>query len=82
MGTRIKRADKRIRYHEHALMRMRERGVSHDNVAQTLFQPDAVRPAKTRKAHVFEKALSKRKRLKVVAEERPLEFWVISALWQ
>jgi hypothetical protein len=60
-------------------MRMQERGISRSNVEQTLHNPDTVRPAKNRNARVFEKTLSKRKRLKVIAEEKPLEFWVITA---
>jgi hypothetical protein len=77
----MKRADKRIRYHDHALTRMSQRGVSSDQVAQTLRKPDTERPAKNQNAKRFEKTFSKTKRLSVIAEEKPAEFWVISAFW-
>jgi hypothetical protein len=81
MGARIKRADKRIRYQDHAVSRMGQRGVSHDHVMQTLRHPDAERPAKSRPAKRFEKAFSARRRLIVIATEKTSEFMVISAWW-
>jgi hypothetical protein len=77
----MKRIDKRILYMKHAGQRLTERGVSTDQVARTLRNPDVVRPAKSPRAKRFEKALSKRTRLVVIAEEKPTEFLVISA-WE
>ena len=75
----MKRLDKRIRYGEHALQRLLERGVSRDQVSQTLRQPDAERKAKRKGAKRFEKSISKRMRIVVIAEETASEFMVISA---
>ena len=77
----MKRADKRIRYQEHAERRLAERGVSKEHVARALRQPDAERPAKREDAKRYEKAISKKRRVVVIAEERATEFWVISTWW-
>jgi hypothetical protein len=77
----MRRIDKRIRYLDHAEERLRERGISKNQVAQALRHPDTERRAKNRKARRFEKALSARNRLVVIAEEKATEFLVISA-WQ
>ena len=53
--------------------RKSERGVSHDYVAQTLHYPDLVRAAKRPHSKRFEKAFSRRRRLAVIAEEKPIE---------
>jgi uncharacterized protein DUF4258 len=82
LGLEMKRIDKRIRYLDHALERFAERGISRDQAAQVLRDPDAERPAKNRAARRFEKALSKRSRLVVIAEEKAAEFWVITAWWK
>jgi arginine repressor len=74
----MKRIEKRIRYQEHALQRLAERGISKDQVSRTLREPDAVRTAKRMGARRFEKAMSKRNRLVVIAEETANEFMVIS----
>ena len=77
----MRRADKRIRYHEHAERRLAERGVSKEHVARSLRQPEVERPAKREDARRFEKAISRKRRVVVIAEERATEFWVISAWW-
>jgi hypothetical protein len=60
---------------------MGQRGVTHDQVAQTLRHPNAEMPAKSRPAKRFEKRFSTKRRLIVIAEEKLSEFMVISAWW-
>jgi hypothetical protein len=79
--ARMKRVDKQIRYIEHAEDRLEERGVSRENVALALRHPDTTRPARRENARRFEKAVSRRRRLIVIAEERTTEFCVITAWW-
>jgi hypothetical protein len=54
---------------------------SAEQVAQTLRYPDTYRLAKSRHAKRFEKALPRNKRLAVIAQEKPTEFWVITVFW-
>ena len=77
----MKRADKIIRYQAHALRRMAQRGVTSTHVASALRNPDAERPAKRKDARRFEKVISKRRRVVVIASESASDFWVISAWW-
>jgi hypothetical protein len=60
---------------------MKERGISPDHVADVLRSPGVEKPAERENAKRYEKALSRKTRLAVIAEERPIEFWVISAWW-
>ena len=71
--------DKIIRYQEHALGRMNERGISKEQVEQTIWFHDCVRNAKRPGAKRFEKRFSPRRRITVIAEEFAREFWVVSA---
>lgn len=71
--------DKIIRYQEHALGRMSERGISKEQVEQTIWFHDRVRNANRLGAKRFEKKFSPRRRITVIAEEFEREFWVISA---
>jgi hypothetical protein len=75
----MKRIDKRIRYQDHALQRLVERGISRDQVSQTLRRPDTEREANRPGARRFEKSISKRIRIVVIAEETTHEFVVITA---
>jgi hypothetical protein len=77
----VKRADKAIRYHPHAEVRLQQRGVDKSRVAETLRNPDAERPAGRTDATRFEKALSPRRRLAVMAIESSDSFLVLSAFW-
>lgn len=76
---RMRPRDKIIRYQEHALGRMSERGISKKQVEQTIWFPDCVRTANRPGAKRFEKKFSPRRRITVIAEEFEREFWVISA---
>jgi hypothetical protein len=77
----MKPADKFIQYDPHARRRLAQRGVTESQVAQTLRGPESVRPAKRPDAKRFEKAISRRRRLAVIAIEESSLFWVISAWW-
>ncbi|MHC4698695.1 MAG: DUF4258 domain-containing protein [Planctomycetota bacterium] len=71
--------EKVIRYQVHAKHRMRRRGVTTEQVELAIRQPDAARPAKRPGATRFEKRLSARRRVIVIAEEDSRSFWVITA---
>jgi hypothetical protein len=77
----VKRADKAIRYHPHAEVRLRQRSVDKSQVAETLRNPDAERSARRIDAQRFEKALSPTRRLAVIAIESSDSFLVLSAFW-
>ena len=77
----MKRAHKAIRYEIHAIRRMAQRGVSEQQIREAVRHPSAVRSAKRYGAKRFEKVISRRRRLCVIAEERELEFWIVSAWW-
>ena len=79
--ARLKKGDKGVRYRKHAQDRMRERHVSPADVVRTLSSPDAVRSAQSKKARRFEKVLSTGRRLTVIAEDTPLQFWVVTVFW-
>lgn len=71
--------DKIIRYQEHALARMSERGISKEQVEQTIWFHDSKRNAKVPGATRFEQKLSPRRRMVVIAKESEREFRVITA---
>ena len=77
----MRRIPKQIRYDEHALRRMRERGVSREQVERTIDRPHATRPARRPRSTRFEFAFSSRRRLAVIAEEFKTEIWIISVFW-
>ena len=77
----MKSADLPLRYEPHALRRMRQRGVSHEQVERTVGSPDAVRPAKRLGAKRFEKVISRRKRLAVIAAVTGREIRIVSVWW-
>lgn len=58
---------------------MAERGISKEQVTRAIRHPDKQGPAKRADATRFEKKLSPKKRLIVIAEEHVREFWVITA---
>jgi len=71
--------DKTIRYEVHAIHRMRRRGINETQVEQTIREPTSVRSAKRPGAKRFERKISARKRLVVIAEESNDSYWVITA---
>jgi len=75
----MKRIDKRFRYEDHAPQRLSERGISKDQVSLALRNPDAVRRARWKGRRRFEKAISKQRRLVVIAKESATEFLVKTA---
>ena len=77
----MKRRDKAIFYEPHARRRMQQRGVSEQQVSQTVRNPDTRRPARRDDARRFEKALSSKRRLVVIARETDSSFTVISTFW-
>lgn len=81
LGSAVKRADKAVYYHAHAELRLHQRGVDKSQVAKTLRNPDSERPARRPGATRFEKALSRRRRLAVIAIEWRDSFLVLSAFW-
>ncbi len=77
----MRRAEKPLRYGEHARERMRQRSISEKQVEQAVYYPQVIRPARRRGAGRFEKQLSTRRRLAVIAEERTDLITIISAFW-
>ena len=77
----MKRRDKSIRYQDHAVKQMHWRSISRLQVAKTVRNPDAERKARREGATRFEKKLSTRRRLGVIADEYASEFLVITAFW-
>ena len=77
----MKRRDKDIRYTVYAKDRMRSRSPTLDQVRQVIMEPDAIRPADKPDRKRYEKQMSKRKKIIVIAKERSREFEVITA-WQ
>jgi hypothetical protein len=75
------RRAKEIRFDAHALHRMRQRGVSGEEVEACVAKPDLTRPARAADARRFEKAFSRRRRVAVIAEERDDHIRVITAWW-
>ena len=73
--------EKAIRYLDHALTRMQERGISKQHVEKAVRAPDQVREAKNKGARRFEKKISSRRRIAVIAGESDREFEVITAFW-
>ena len=76
----MRRDEKAIRYTDHARRRMAQRGITQQQVEAALARPDAVRPADTPDARQFEKRLSKRRRITIVAVETSDAFRVVT-LW-
>lgn len=77
----MKRRDKAIFYEPHARRRMQQRGVSEKQVSQTLRDPDAERPARRDDDRRYEKQLSSKRRLVVIARENDSSFTVISTFY-
>ena len=77
----MKIADLPLRYEPHARRRMGQRGVFDEQVERTVRSPDTVRAAKRTGARRFEKAISRRKRLAVIAGVTGREIRVVSAWW-
>ena len=75
----MKRRDKHVRFQVHAIRRMRRRGIDESQVMAAITHPDTVRSAKRAGALRFEKRLSPRRRLAVIAEEDASSIWVITA---
>jgi len=61
---------------------MEQRGVSKEQVRKALRDPDVERPAKRDDARLFEKHISRKRRLRVIASEDKTSFWVITAWFQ
>lgn len=77
----MRRADLPIHYDPHAIRRLSQRGVSHEQIERVVRSPDAARPAKRRGALRLEKAMSARKRLAVIAEVSRTDVLIVSAWW-
>ena len=77
----MRRSEKAIRYRPHAEERMEDRNVSRQHVRSTLTDPSAQRPARIEGAIRFERPISSRKRLAVIALEDSTSFTVITVFW-
>ena len=73
--------DKLIQYEEHALRRMQERGISREQIERTVRSPERARAARREGATRFEKRLSKRKRLNVIADVEVSVIRVVTGFW-
>jgi hypothetical protein len=78
----MRREDKWVRYLErHGLARIYARGISRQQVEVVLRRPDAIRRAKISAYKRFEKRISRRRRLAVIAEETSDSLIVITSFW-
>jgi hypothetical protein len=77
----MKRVDKPIFYERHALRRMNHRGVSEDQVEQTIRKPDQQRRANREGGTRFEKRFSRNKRLALIVDEEKALICVVTAFW-
>ena len=74
----MKRQDKPIRYEQHAKNRMRQRGISEDQVSRTVRAPDRRGKARREGAERLVKKLSKSRSIIVIAEEAPKFIRIVS----
>lgn len=81
MRARMRRADKAIVYEAHVKRRMNQRGISTDQVERSVRSPDQERRATREGAIRFEKRLSNRRRLAVIADEESTLIRVVTAFW-
>jgi len=77
----MKGRDTPLQFEQHAAWRMRKRGVSPEQVVETVYRPDAVRPARRPGAQRYEKAFSARRRLAAIAEREEAFLRIVSAWW-
>lgn len=72
---------KPFRYEDHALHRMKERGITRLEVDQVIAAPDYRRPAKRPGAMRIGRTLNARESLEVIVEETP-DFIRIVSVWK
>ena len=65
----------------YARNRMRTRGVTRDQVVHAIHHPNRTRKAKIPGAMLFEKQISTRRRLVVIADERSDPIRIINTYW-
>ena len=75
----MNKRDKPIFYERHAVERMNQRGISPSQVERTIRRADKISDAKRDGAMKFEKSLSKKRKIVVIAEELKDAYRVISA---
>ena len=75
----MKREDKPLRYEEHARKRMRQRGISEDQVEKTVRSPDTRGSAKREGAEKLSKKFTKTRTVIVIAEEEQGFIRIVSA---
>ena len=80
-GLIIRRIPKKLLYETHAVMRMRQRSISEDQVEEAILSPDHTRKARRRGARRVEKRISTRRRLAVIIEEAPDFIRILTAFW-
>jgi hypothetical protein len=64
----------------HALARMRERGIKQGDAWATFKRPDTSKYAKTKKAYVYYKTWGSTK-IEVVAKQNERKEWIVLSVW-
>ena len=77
----MRRSDKPILYLPHADQMIQRRGISKTLTTMTVRNSDTERPARRADARRFEKKLSRRRRLVVIAVEHRSHLLIITAFW-
>ena len=75
----MKRRDKNLYYQTHARKRMGERGISPQQVERAVYNPDKEGPANRSGATRFEKKISPKRRVCVIADEDSRSIGVVTA---
>ncbi|MCB9846797.1 MAG: DUF4258 domain-containing protein [Phycisphaeraceae bacterium] len=74
-----RRADKPIWFQDHAISRMRQRGIARDKVIEAVRKPDRELSASRQDSTRFEKRQSSRSWLVVIVKEDADAIWIITA---
>jgi len=77
----VVRWKRRLHFETHAVNRMRQRGISEEQVEAVVDKPDVARPSRRDGAVRLEKRLSTTKRLAVIVEETRDFVRVVTAFW-
>ena len=77
----MKRHEKPVELTRYARHRMDSRGISRQQVRTAVHHPDRIRKAKSPGLRLYERKISTRRRLVVIADEQPTVIRIINAYW-
>jgi hypothetical protein len=75
----LKKWERPFHYEKHAEKRMRERGITREEIRKVVQRPDSTRPADRPDATVYVRKLARSRTLTVVVEERERFFRIVTA---